>query len=276
MLNAYKELTPVVYGENAIKYLHFDHAPNKLCFGMHWHERMEILRMKNGKLLLYLGEEQVCLLPGQAAVFTPGQMHCGVAGEEGAEYDVIMFDVERFCNRTAASDNYLAPLAGYAVRFPAVTEREELVETLDRLIRYLTEKRESHPLAAVGTVYELIALLYQDGAAESRIIYKPDERFHDVLEYINGHYTEAITARTISRQFGYNETYCCRRFREITGLTIMKYIQILRMELAQELLKNTKEEIGTIAWKCGYADIAYFSNRFKKHFGTSPSGFRES
>ena len=46
------------------------------------------------------------------------------------------------------------------------------------------------------------------------------------------------------------------------------------MEMAQKLLQSTDEEIGGIAWKCGYADVCYFSNCFKKHSGYSPTEFR--
>ena len=79
----------------------------------------------------------------------------------------------------------------------------------------------------------------------------------------------------VSEKFGYNETYFCRRFKEITGLTFTGYLLALRMERAQKLLMETQEEIGTIAWKCGYADVSYFSHCFKKQFGVSPMGFRK-
>ncbi len=37
MLDAYKELTPVIYGENAVKHLYSERrTPGELCFAMHW------------------------------------------------------------------------------------------------------------------------------------------------------------------------------------------------------------------------------------------------
>ena len=35
-----------------------------------------------------------------------------------------------------------------------------------------------------------------------------------------------------------------------------------------------KDEIGMIAWKCGFSDLSYFSNCFKKLFGFTPTEFR--
>lgn len=275
MLDAYKELTPVVYGENAIKFLRgkFVEA-HRLCFAMHWHDRMELLRVLSGRLVLHLGEAQFNVEAGQVAVFVPGQLHCGFAGEEGVSYHTIMFDVEKFCNATVASDKYLVPIYKYGTSFHAVAEDERITAATDRLVDFLTEEEEKNPLLAVGAVYEIIGYLYQYCGSGTRLIHRPDESFGAILEYINIHYGEKISARDISQKFGYNETYFCRRFRQTTGITLMRYIQALRMERAQKLLKSSKEEIGNIAWQCGFSDISYFSNCFKKHFGFSPSEFR--
>ena len=40
--------------------------------------------------------------------------------------------------------------------------------------------------------------------------------------------------------------------------------------------ESAKEEIGNIAWECGFSDISYFSNCFKKQFGVTPTEFRET
>jgi len=61
----------------------------------------------------------------------------------------------------------------------------------------------------------------------------------------------------------------------VTGITTMNYIRILRLELAQKMLEETPESISNISLKCGFSDTHYFSNCFKKHFGISPSEFRQ-
>ena len=103
------------------------------------------------------------------------------------------------------------------------------------------------------------------------LIIQIDKKFHAIIKYVNDHFSEKITPKDISLKFGYNETYFCRRFKEVTGLTFTKYVQALRMEMAIKLLKAGKEEIRFIAWKCGYDDVSYFSNCFKCHFGFRPS-----
>ncbi len=275
MLDAYKELIPVIYGENAIKCLpRFMVAPNSLCFTSHWHDRIEFLVIMSGQLHAHLGEEQLTFTTGQVAVIEPQMLHYGISGEEGLSYYTIMFDIEKFYNGTIASEKYLTPIVKYSPRFQRKADNAEIFEAFLRLID-LVKDNTKNPLCAVGIVYEILGLLYQHCAADSKLIYKFDQKFRVVIEYINEHFTEKITVKEISRKFGYDETYFCRRFREITGITAMRYIKILRLESAQKLLQSKEDEIGDIAWKCGFSDISYFSNCFKKQYGVSPSEFRK-
>ena len=52
MIDGYKELTPVIYGENAIKYLYTEQkkAEGEICFLLHWHDRMELTYVTEGTL----------------------------------------------------------------------------------------------------------------------------------------------------------------------------------------------------------------------------------
>lgn len=83
-----------------------------------------------------------------------------------------------------------------------------------------------------------------------------------------------LSPAALSAQFGYHEAYFCRRFRELTGITFSEYVRALRMEYAQKLLKESEDEVGTVAWKCGYPDGSYFTREFRKMYGFTPSQFR--
>ena len=271
MLDSYKELVPVVYGENAIKYLHESVNTERMCFEMHWHDRMEINLIVSGSLMFYSEEGHFEVKPGQIAISAPRRMHGGIAGCAGVEYHTIMFDVEKFCNQTPASDKYLRPIWKGDIIFPRVIEDAHLKHAMEQLIQIAKEDEGYHPLQAEGKIYEILGILYRYGTVSVRASAETDKGFYAIVKYVNEHFTDKITPQNISLQFGYNETYFCRQFKKVTGLTFTKYVQALRMELAIKLLKEGKEEIRYIAWKCGYADVSYFSNCFKRHLGFRPS-----
>lgn len=276
MLNAYKELTPLVYGESAIKYFHnrIEETSGRMCFNLHWHDRMELIYVTDGTLELHLDESHFTVLPGQVIVITPRQMHGGFAGDKGVDYHTVMFEVDKFRNGTMASDNYLVPLSENKMRIQNVIEDEQLRQVMELLVKVLTNKNEKQPLLAISLIYAVFDILLRNYSCKNKTIHAQDKGFEKILKYINDHYTEKCSSKEISAKFGYSEAYFCRRFREVTGITFSKYVQALRMEYAQKLLKSSNDEIGIIAWECGFSDLSYFSNCFKKLFGFTPTEFR--
>lgn len=71
-----------------------------------------------------------------------------------------------------------------------------------------------------------------------------------------------------------NQTYLRKMFKEETGKTLNEYLTSLRMEKAKTLIQNTQDKLADIAEQTGYTDVSYFSNCFKKYFGTSPKSLR--
>ncbi len=92
--------------------------------------------------------------------------------------------------------------------------------------------------------------------------------------FIEKNYNRNISIGEISKVSGYSERQLTRLFRETFSETPVMYITRLRMQKAEELLRNTSESISEIAWQCGYEDQNYFTRIFKKHTGLPPTAWR--
>ena len=78
------------------------------------------------------------------------------------------------------------------------------------------------------------------------------------------------------RELGYHPDYFRRYFKQCTGLAPLAYLNRIRLERAQELLRlESSLSIGEIALQCGYRDPLYFSTAFRKHCGLSPLAYRK-
>jgi AraC-like DNA-binding protein len=64
------------------------------------------------------------------------------------------------------------------------------------------------------------------------------------------------------------------RFREVLGLSPMRYVNEWRMRVAQELLRTTEVTVAVIARRVGYDSEEAFSRAFKRAHGQSPSLWR--
>ena len=273
-LDSQRERVPVVCGESAVKiWPSLDICPDMISVGTHWHEHMEILRVLSGSLELRLNKQCITVNANELAIITPYQLHMVTAGHEGVSYRVVMFDPALFQNATNAATQYLTPITTMKTLFSSSSANAELLQTVDRLVAHRLSGAPYASLLVIGTIYEVIGLLYQHCLEEENNTVISDERLRDVLDFVNAHFCEDISSDSLSQKFRYDEAYFCRRFKAVTGLSPMKYIRILRLEQAQKLLSEGKRSIGDVAAACGFSDSGYFSRQFKAYYGITPGEY---
>ncbi len=93
-------------------------------------------------------------------------------------------------------------------------------------------------------------------------------------EYLNDHMSENISLDKISSDIGISKYYLHRLFTELHGYTPLYYLTSIRLGKAKHKLQYSNDSILEIAIACGFDNISYFSNVFKKHIGFSPTQFR--
>ena len=97
-----------------------------------------------------------------------------------------------------------------------------------------------------------------------------------VKKYIADHLHEDLSRGEIAASVYLNSDYLSHLFHEKTGLSLSAYIQQLRMEKAMRLLTQSGESVSSIAAKCGFSNIPYFSKQFKNFTGKTPNEYRKT
>lgn len=65
-----------------------------------------------------------------------------------------------------------------------------------------------------------------------------------------------------------------RRFKSATGLSIIDYVQNLRMEEAKHLLETTDLPVDGVGAKVGYENLSFFRQLFRRRCGLAPASYR--
>ncbi|MDR1655786.1 MAG: helix-turn-helix domain-containing protein, partial [Treponema sp.] len=117
-----------------------------------------------------------------------------------------------------------------------------------------------------GTASSLARIIGETGRSR--------ELIPGVIEYLKQNYRNNITLNDLSGHFYVTPSYLSRRFREKTGLTLVEYLEEIRLEKAEEYLTSSDTKITDISEQVGYMDPNYFSKIFKRKYRLSPSDYR--
>jgi two-component system response regulator YesN len=96
-----------------------------------------------------------------------------------------------------------------------------------------------------------------------------------VCEYLKQNYKNDITLNKLADRFYVSPPYLSRRFREKTGITLMQYLEDIRMEKAKEYLDQLRTPVTKVSEQVGYTDSSYFAKVFKKKYRISPTDYRQ-
>ncbi len=102
-------------------------------------------------------------------------------------------------------------------------------------------------------------------------------RFNRVFDYIDKHIDEVFSLEELSQVAGFSKYHFHRQFSEYTGMSVFRYVQLIRFKRASyRLAFNRVDRIIDIGLDTGFENPESFSRAFKNTFGQTPSEFRKS
>ena len=95
-----------------------------------------------------------------------------------------------------------------------------------------------------------------------------------VDEYVQNHYTEKISLKSLGEMFYINSVYLGQIYKKRYGIVFREYLNNLRMKKAEDLLINTDMRIYAIAEAVGFGKAEYFINKFVQTYQMTPNQYR--
>ncbi|AZS15132.1 helix-turn-helix domain-containing protein [Paenibacillus lutimineralis] len=94
--------------------------------------------------------------------------------------------------------------------------------------------------------------------------------------FIGSHYDEPLSITQLAKMANISPKYFVDLFKKTFGQSAMEYLTDVRIQHAKRYLAESEERLRDIAKKVGYKDEFYFSRKFKKEVGVSPSEFAKN
>lgn len=94
-----------------------------------------------------------------------------------------------------------------------------------------------------------------------------------VREYMEQNFNEQLSIGQLAQMANITPKYFVDLFKKTYGQSAMDFVTDLRINRAKRYLMESEEKLRDIALKVGYKDEFYFSRKFKKEVGVSPSEY---
>lgn len=101
-----------------------------------------------------------------------------------------------------------------------------------------------------------------------------DERVRQAANLLTKNMNHPLSLDALAKTCGLSASRLAHLFRAQMGLPPQQYLEELRLQRGAQLLRSTTLQIQEIAEKTGFASAFYFTTRFRKKFGQSPSAYR--
>ena len=101
-----------------------------------------------------------------------------------------------------------------------------------------------------------------------------DESIALAQDWMKRNLSRPITAQNVADHCGLPLRSFNRKFKDQVGQSPHQYLQTIRMEAAQQLLRDFGMSVQDVAEQVGYKDAYHFSTRFHKQFSITPSQYR--
>lgn len=151
---------------------------------------------------------------------------------------------------------------------PLFKNEEELQKYFNTIQKIEYHKFESYA--------RLMGVLAEYITGHNRFPSQGDGLPEQIKKYIYQNFSKSITLEEISKRFDCSKSTIMNSFRKKYGMTVISYLNQVRLDEAQKLICDTDLSFKEIACECGFYDQNYFSKQFTDRFGCSPTTFRNN
>lgn len=250
------------------KIIHESHPQLKFCerfddtspiwnFARHSHPYIELMYFIEGKGNLEVSGTQMTISLFDTVVYPANWEHQeDIISEKKREIICLWVD-----------------LPGLELEEPIkLHDQENTLSQIFRFIHYEAKREDPEPLLLEYGIKLLLTIILRNNSEAMEHM----DVLTKALQYIHARFNEKITLDQLAAMEHISKSYLSRLFKRHTGMTVISYVNNLRIQMAKRLLTSTSESVNEIAYQVGFESTKYFFRIFKTLVGESPASFRRN
>lgn len=234
----------------------------------HVHDAFEIYYMKEGRCTYHIEDNTYKVLPGDVILIPGNTSHRTTYG--GVAHTRLLVN----CSYAYIPEPVLERLASIGPLY----RNNKVISQLEELFAKI-EYEYSHADVLSAEVLkcftaELMFVILRHKNEHEKVTTGSDF-ITTVQEYIQNNYMNEVKLSSIAEMLSVSQEHLSRVFKQETGVGFKEYLTSFRLQKAEDMLKHeTGRAVSEVAYACGFNDGNYFSYKFKKAYGISPTEVR--
>ena len=255
-------------------------------FNAHWNQELEFIYIEHGEGFLIIEQEKYQVAKGDLLIISPQKLHSGfVADNKELSCMVVAFDLKMLQDAESDSLNnkMLEKFQNGSLVFQNLvafnhSSNSVLVNILKDLFTVTLDFEQKNIFKIKALLNELIAQLIDfELVNECTISYKNSGgNIKKVIQYIFDNYQNKITNDELAELIHYSKCYFLTYFKKCVGMTVVNFVNEVRLSKAVELLLRSDKNMLEISMFCGFNSGSYFNECFLKRYHITPIQFRKT
>ena len=255
---------------------------------MHSHEYLELFYIVDGEYRQKILDNEFTFSRGELCLIDRNCLHQEILDGTSATILFLGIKPDIFDDITKSSTN--AGMAGFLnsallkqknvqqyLHFRPRPEADiSMEETLFSLLSELTRNDAASPIICRGLLLRLFSLLSTNYEFSLSKKMKKEMNWlllEEISAFISEHLQD-ISIRMLAERFHFQDDYFNRLLKNYTGKTYTEFLQALRLERAEELLRETDISVEEVAREIGYHNKGYFYKIFAERHRLTPAQSR--
>ena len=154
---------------------------------------------------------------------------------------------------------------------PFIRDKETVEKIKDLFARL---RREGiNEIEQLGYIYVILGIILDALSFEEKTEPPESSLASRLLFYINENYQKGISPADVAEHFNYSGSYISRYFKKKFGITLNKYLTVVKLKNAILLMQEQKQSVTLCALESGFGSTRSFYRAFYNEFGCSPSEY---
>lgn len=255
---------------NNLENFYYHRTEHKTCSNstQHYHSGFEIYYMKEGKCHYFINDTSFDIVSGDIILIPSGILHGTSYGAKPCTRLLINFQ-----------DGFISSEIMHAVSSVGYLYRNkntiDVINEIFNRIEYEYTKNDFLSYKALETYTEMLFITMIRNQGE-KISQERNTIVEATIKYIQNNYTANIKLAEVAKMLSVSEEHLSRTFKKEITFGFSEYVNLIRLQKAENMLKNEPSRaITEVAYACGFNDSNYFSYKFKKAYGITPSELRD-